>query len=94
VSASGWKETQSDGGIGRSHTPVSSRIRSAAPGLSEGPRRASSLFRPGFAQLRDGGPGARRMLGNFPQAFSHVGLVNTAFNLSRGEGPTEQRSAP
>ena len=34
------------------------------------------------------------MLGNFPQAFSHVGLVNTAFNLSRGEGPTEQRSAP
>jgi GH15 family glucan-1,4-alpha-glucosidase len=38
-------------------------------------------------------PGARRMLGNFPQAFSHVGLVNTAFNLSRTEGPAEQRSA-
>jgi GH15 family glucan-1,4-alpha-glucosidase len=29
-------------------------------------------------------PGARRQLGNFPQAFSHVGLVNTAFHLSRG----------
>jgi GH15 family glucan-1,4-alpha-glucosidase len=27
-------------------------------------------------------PQARRMLGNFPQAFSHVGLVNTAFNLT------------
>jgi GH15 family glucan-1,4-alpha-glucosidase len=27
-------------------------------------------------------PIARRQLGNFPQAFSHVGLVNTAFNLS------------
>jgi GH15 family glucan-1,4-alpha-glucosidase len=27
-------------------------------------------------------PVAKRMLGNFPQAFSHVGLVNTAFNLS------------
>ena len=27
-------------------------------------------------------PRARRLLGNFPQAFSHVGLINTAFNLS------------
>jgi GH15 family glucan-1,4-alpha-glucosidase len=26
---------------------------------------------------------AKRLLGNFPQAFSHVGLVNTAFNLMR-----------
>jgi GH15 family glucan-1,4-alpha-glucosidase len=25
----------------------------------------------------------KRMVGNFPQAFSHVGLVNTAFNLKR-----------
>ncbi len=29
-------------------------------------------------------PRAKRLLGNFPQAFSHIGLVNTAFNLSRG----------
>jgi GH15 family glucan-1,4-alpha-glucosidase len=28
-------------------------------------------------------PVAKRLLGNFPQAFSHIGLVNTAFNLSR-----------
>ncbi|HVK89525.1 MAG TPA: glycoside hydrolase family 15 protein [Kofleriaceae bacterium] len=27
-------------------------------------------------------PVARRMLGNFPQAFSHVGLINTAYNLT------------
>jgi GH15 family glucan-1,4-alpha-glucosidase len=27
-------------------------------------------------------PRSRRMLGNFPQAFSHVGLINTAYNLS------------
>jgi GH15 family glucan-1,4-alpha-glucosidase len=33
-----------------------------------------------------------RMLGNFPQAFSHVGLVNTAFNLTRRESPVHQRS--
>ncbi|MFD3546162.1 glycoside hydrolase family 15 protein [Streptomyces sp. NPDC058655] len=30
-------------------------------------------------------PVAGRQLGNFPQAFSHVGLVNTALTLSRGE---------
>lgn len=28
-------------------------------------------------------PVQKRLLGNFPQAFSHVGLVNTAMNLSR-----------
>ncbi|HET6574458.1 MAG TPA: glycoside hydrolase family 15 protein [Fimbriiglobus sp.] len=35
---------------------------------------------------------AKRLVGNFPQAFSHVGLVNTAFNLARpAECPAEQR---
>jgi GH15 family glucan-1,4-alpha-glucosidase len=29
-------------------------------------------------------PIAGRQLGNFPQAFSHIGLVNTALNLSGG----------
>lgn len=37
-------------------------------------------------------PGLRRQLGNFPQAFSHIGLVNTAFNLSRASGPARQRA--
>lgn len=38
-------------------------------------------------------PAARRLVGNFPQAFSHVGLINTAQNLSRHYvGPAEQRS--
>jgi GH15 family glucan-1,4-alpha-glucosidase len=37
-------------------------------------------------------PIARRQLGNFPQAFSHVGLVNTAFNLTpRQRGPAHER---
>jgi len=27
-------------------------------------------------------PSRRRLVGNFPQAFSHVGLVNSAFNLA------------
>jgi GH15 family glucan-1,4-alpha-glucosidase len=36
-------------------------------------------------------PRARRLVGNFPQAFSHVALVNTAINLSPTVGPAEQR---
>lgn len=36
-------------------------------------------------------PAARRHLGNFPQAFSHVGLINTARNLHRHGGPAEDR---
>jgi GH15 family glucan-1,4-alpha-glucosidase len=36
-------------------------------------------------------PRLKRMLGNFPQAFSHISLVNTAYNLSREEKPSEQR---
>jgi GH15 family glucan-1,4-alpha-glucosidase len=36
-------------------------------------------------------PHANRMLGNYPQAFSHVALVNTALNLTRWEGPADKR---
>ena len=36
-------------------------------------------------------PAAGRLVGNFPQAFSHVGLVNTARNLSPGSGPAHHR---
>ena len=36
--------------------------------------------------------GARRLLGNFPQAFSHIALVNTAYNISNAIKPSEQRS--
>ena len=36
-------------------------------------------------------PVAKRQLGNFPQAFSHVGLVNTAHNLGQNHGPAKQR---
>ncbi len=38
-------------------------------------------------------PKAGRLLGNFPQAFSHVALINTAANLSMAEhGPSAMRS--
>ena len=36
--------------------------------------------------------GARRAVGNFPQAFSHVALVNTAYNIGATSKPCEQRS--
>ena len=35
---------------------------------------------------------AKRLVGNFPQAFSHIALLNTASNLLRADKPVEQRS--
>jgi GH15 family glucan-1,4-alpha-glucosidase len=37
-------------------------------------------------------PVGRGMLGNFPQAFSHVGLINTALNLANLACPAEERA--
>jgi GH15 family glucan-1,4-alpha-glucosidase len=36
---------------------------------------------------------AKRLVGNFPQAFSHIALVNTAHNLAAAEKPAHQRAA-
>ncbi len=36
-------------------------------------------------------PERGRQLGNFPQAFSHVGIINTARNLATAHGPAEAR---
>jgi GH15 family glucan-1,4-alpha-glucosidase len=36
-------------------------------------------------------PAEKRLLGNFPQAFTHVGLVNSAYNLSHHDGPINLR---
>jgi GH15 family glucan-1,4-alpha-glucosidase len=60
---------------------------------------AKALFRRLLALRNDLGllaeeydPIARRQLGNFPQAFSHVALVNTAHNLMRLRGPAKSRA--
>jgi GH15 family glucan-1,4-alpha-glucosidase len=37
-------------------------------------------------------PRTERLVGNFPQAFSHVALVNSAYNLTRATKPVEQRA--
>lgn len=37
-------------------------------------------------------PAGKRMLGNFPQAFSHIGIINTALNLYRAQCPVRDRA--
>ncbi|HEX8592914.1 MAG TPA: glycoside hydrolase family 15 protein [Pseudomonas sp.] len=37
-------------------------------------------------------PRSKRMLGNFPQAFSHIGIINTALNLHRAVCPVKFRA--
>jgi GH15 family glucan-1,4-alpha-glucosidase len=37
-------------------------------------------------------PHGKRLVGNFPQAFSHVGLINTARNLSARRKPSKERA--
>jgi len=62
---------------------------------------ARKLFERLLARCNDVGllaeefdPLTGRMLGNFPQAFSHVGLINSALSLSREMGPVEERAEP
>jgi GH15 family glucan-1,4-alpha-glucosidase len=38
-------------------------------------------------------PTAKRLLGNFPQAFTHLALVNSAFNLAKEHPPMRRRHA-
>ena len=61
---------------------------------------AQRLFERLLARCNDVGllaeeiePASGRMLGNFPQAYSHVGLINCALNLSHRAGPAEERAA-
>jgi GH15 family glucan-1,4-alpha-glucosidase len=35
---------------------------------------------------------AKRLVGNYPQAFSHIALINSACNLARVSKPAQQRS--
>ncbi|MBV8662103.1 MAG: glycoside hydrolase family 15 protein [Hyphomicrobiales bacterium] len=63
-------------------------------------REAQALFERLLALTNDLGllaeeydPISRRLLGNFPQAFSHLALINTAHNLNSASGPAEQRAS-
>ncbi len=37
-------------------------------------------------------PRAKRLVGNFPQAFSHLALINSAYNLTRSRKPLHHRA--
>jgi GH15 family glucan-1,4-alpha-glucosidase len=61
-------------------------------------REARALFEKLLALCNDVGllaeeydPAERRQLGNFPQAFSHLALINTALNLENAHGPAHRR---
>jgi hypothetical protein len=59
---------------------------------------ARKLFECLLSRCNDVGPLAEeidtlsRMLGNFPQAYSDVGLINRALSLSRQRSPAEERA--
>ncbi|MCI0467021.1 MAG: glycoside hydrolase family 15 protein, partial [Beijerinckiaceae bacterium] len=38
-------------------------------------------------------PAAKQLTGNFPQAFSHIALINSAYNLFRAAKPAGQRAS-
>ncbi|OWT75775.1 MULTISPECIES: glycoside hydrolase family 15 protein [unclassified Achromobacter] len=39
-------------------------------------------------------PVSKRLIGNFPQGFSHIGIVNTGYNLMKAtSGPAQQRAS-
>jgi len=37
-------------------------------------------------------PRSKRHLGNFPQALSHIALINAGFEFMKASGPVQQRS--
>ena len=63
-----------------------------AMALSGQPDRARTVFERAVAFVNDVGllaeevdPSTGELLGNFPQAFSHIGLVNAAWAISEAE---------
>ena len=79
----------------------SSPARSGSPttcGCWDGPTKRCALFERLAGLVNDVGliaeeydPATKRMLGNFPQAFTHVSLVNTACNLDHDTRPAIHR---
>jgi GH15 family glucan-1,4-alpha-glucosidase len=67
--------------------------------LQERHQEARAMFERLLALSNDVGllaeeydPVGQRQLGNFPQAFSHLALINSALNLDTHAGPAAQRS--
>jgi len=56
-------------------------------------RRILSLRSPLGLLAEEYDPVRKRLVGNFPQGFSHLGLINSAHNLVGPRHPVEQRSS-
>ena len=70
-------------------------------GADRAARRCGRLFERLLALRNDLGllseeydPRARRLLGNFPQAFSHIAIINTAAHLAEIESASAVRGDP
>ena len=86
---------------GEGRVPRLPLLAGRQPGAaSAGSTRPTALFERLLGLANDVGllseeydPAAGRLLGNFPQAFTHVALVNTAHNLSSATRPALHRSS-
>ena len=72
-----------------------------AQALSGEPNRARATFESAIAYTNDLGllaeevdPNTKELLGNYPQAFSHIGLVNAAWAISQAEKGLTPGGAP
>jgi hypothetical protein len=54
---------------------------------------SASVILVGFSMSEEYDPRMRRLVGNFPQAFSHLALVSSASNFVHYRKPAEQCSA-
>jgi GH15 family glucan-1,4-alpha-glucosidase len=78
-----------------SSAPSGSSRASPGPARSLGPRPSSTAWpatRTTSAARRGGRPGQRRAARQLPQAFSHVGLINAAWDIDRARGQTADRA--
>ncbi len=82
---------------GRGRVPGVQLLAGRQPGAARPPAGGAALFERLLGLRNDVGllaeeydPRARRQLGNFPQAFSHLALINTAMNL-HNHGPAHRR---
>ena len=86
--------------MGQGRLPPLHLLVGAVPAVAGQSARATELFERVTAYTNDLGllseevnPATGELMGNFPQAFSHVGLVNAAWALSTIAGPEDRPAA-